>query len=381
MYIDMNNTNLKILQLGKFYPICGGVEKVAYDLTLGLSEQNVDCDMMCASTEGGSRIIPINGHSRIICCHALTKAAATMISPAMIAALRARCKTYDIVHIHHPDPMACIALFLSGYKGKVVLHWHSDIQKQKILLKFYQPLQNWLLQRADIIVGTSPVYLLESPCLKHVRTKKFCLPIGVKPMLPVPEAVKNIRERYHNRKIVFSLGRLVAYKGFNVLVASGAFLDDDYVILIGGTGALKDKLQEQINELGLQNRVKLLGRISDADLPAYYGACDVFCLSSVQKTEAFGIVMIEAMSCGKPVIATNIPESGVSWVNQHGTSGENVAPQDARALADAIKKITGDTEIYNKYASGARMRYQNTFTKERMIGKCLELYYHELWKN
>ena len=110
----MHNKSLRVLQLGKFYPVAGGVEKVAYDLTIGLSERNIDCDMMCAASCGGSRVVSVNEHAQIFCCHAWLKLAATMISPAMIVALRRRCKQYDIVHVHHPDPMACLALFLSG---------------------------------------------------------------------------------------------------------------------------------------------------------------------------------------------------------------------------------------------------------------------------
>ena len=94
----------------------------------------------------------LNEHAKLICCHTLFKLAATMISPAMIWKLRKMRKQYDVIHVHHPDPMACLALFCSGFKGKVVLHWHSDILKQKLLLKFYQPLQNWLIRRADVIV-------------------------------------------------------------------------------------------------------------------------------------------------------------------------------------------------------------------------------------
>lgn len=370
----MNLEKMKVLQLGKFYPIRGGVEKVAFDLMKGLSEKHISCDMLCAAEEGGDRIIRLNDYARLICCRTWVKACATMISPSMIFTLRRICREYDIIHVHHPDPMACLALFLSGYKGKVVLHWHSDIQKQKLLLKFYRPLQQWLLRRADKIVGTSPVYLAESPCLQEVQEKTVCLPIGVVPMQPVPEAVEAIRNQYLGKKIVFSLGRLVAYKGFCFLVEAARYLSEDYVVLIGGTGALKDELQQEIEDLNLQEKVKLLGRVSDGDLPAYYGACDVFCMSSVQKTEAFGIVQIEAMSCGKPVVATRIPQSVVSWVNKEGMSGLNVEPGKARDLAEAIERITENAETCQRFSEGAKKRYQDLFTKERMIEKCLTIY-------
>lgn len=370
----MINNNFRVLQLGKFYPICGGVEKVAYDLMSGLSEQNVYCDMMCAATNGESRIISVNEHAKVICCHTLAKVAATMISPAMIFALKKVQDQYDIIHVHHPDPMACLALLLSGYKGKVVLHWHSDIQKQRILLRLYSPLQKWLIRRADKIVGTSPVYLSESPFLRKVQHKTVCLPIGVDPMCPDAAGVRKIKDRYKGKKIIFSLGRLVTYKGYEFLIAATKYLKDNYMILIGGTGALREKLQEEINSMHLRGKVKLLGHVSDEELPSYYGACDVFCLSSVQKTEAFGIVQIEAMSCGKPVVATKIPHSGVSWVNAHEESGINVVPGDAYALAKAIEAIVENGAAYDRYSEGALNRYQKLFTKEKMIAKCKELY-------
>ena len=375
----MDNLNMKVLQLGKFYPIRGGVEKVAYDLMTGLSERDIHCDMMCAASQGRSRVISINRNASIICCHTWLKAAATMISPAMIFTLRKICRQYDIIHVHHPDPMACLALYLSGYKGRVIVHWHSDIQKQKILLNFYRPLQNWLLRRADLVIGTTPVYLSESPFLQSVQKKSVCLPIGISPMLPDAKSVEAIRQRYMNKKIVFSLGRLVAYKGFCHLVAAAQYLGDDFVVLIGGTGALESELQREIDKLGLHEKVRLLGRINDEDLPAYFGACKVFCLPSVQKTEAFGIVQIEAMSCGKPVVATRIPQSGVSWVNKHGVSGLNVMPGNAGELARAIQDIADNESVYDKYSTAAKNRYWDIFTNEHMIDKCKRIY-NNLWE-
>ena len=375
----MKKENPSILQLGKFYPIKGGVEKVAYDLMTGLSTNEIHCDMLCATVAGKGKTIRLNPYAQLMECHSWGKAAATMIAPSMITTLRKVCPSYDIVHVHHPDPMAALALALSGYKGKVVLHWHSDIQKQKYLLRLYRPLQDWLLRRADLIVGTSPVYVDESPFLKNVQQKTVCLPIGVPPILPEPEAVDKLRKQYGEKKIVFSLGRLVAYKGFTHLVEAARFLKDDYVILIGGTGALKQALSQQIKRLGLENKVVLLGRIPENELPTYFGACKVFCLPSVQKTEAFGIVQIEAMSCGKPVVATRIPQSGVPWVNKHGVSGLNVMPGNAGELARAIQDIADNESVYDKYSMAAKNRYWDIFTNEHMIDKCKRIY-NNLWE-
>lgn len=370
---------MRVLQLGKFYPLRGGVEKVMYDLATGLCAEGVECDMLSASFKGRGFTEPIGENGHLMCCHSWIRAYATMVAPSMVSKLRAICNDYDIIHVHHPDPMACIALRMSGYKGKVVVHWHSDILKQKRLLRVYAPLQEWLLRRADVLVGTSPVYLAESPVLQNVRCKTAVLPIGVDPVAPDEAAVQSIRDAYGGRKIVFSLGRLVPYKGYAYLVEAARMLPDDYVVLIGGSGPLRGDLQATIDKYGLGDRVRLLGRIADEKLPAYYGACSLFCLPSVMRTEAFGIVQIEAMSCGRPVVATNIPISGVAWVNAHGVSGLNVAPANAEELAKAIRSVTADAATWSKYSDGARRRYEEIFTKEKMIKNVIGIY-EDLWK-
>ena len=365
---------MKILQVGKFYPIKGGVEKVMYDLMTGLAARGVACDMLCAAIEGGTRTVELEHGARLFCCHTLKKVSATMISPAMVAMLRKICHNYDIIHIHHPDPTACLALWCSRYKGRVVLHWHSDIVRQKRLLKMYLPMQEWLIRRADIIVGTSPVYVAKSPFLRHMQHKTTHLPIGIEAVKPDAAGAERLRQRFGGRRIIFSLGRLVPYKGFRYLVEAARYLPDDCVVVIGGSGPLREDLERQIHDLGLQDKVLLIGRVPDEDLPAYYTACTLFCLPSVQKTEAFGIVQIEAMSCGKPVVTTTIPESGVAWVNGHGVSGLNVPPENAKALAEAICEVTKDEEVYSRYCEGARKRFRELFTIDRMIDKCLALY-------
>lgn len=368
---------MRVLQLGKFYPILGGVEKVMYDLMVGLSKcnDNVTCDMLCvASDRNQAEIKQINNHATLYCAHLDKKLFSTMLSHDLIIKLRKMSHNYDIIHIHHPDPMAALALKLSGYKGKVVLHWHSDILKQKMLLKYYRPLQNWLIRRADVIIGTTPKYLDESPHLKTFDKTKIAIPIGIEPILSDHNKAKQIKLSYDSKKIIFSLGRLVGYKGFEYLIESAKYLTDDYIILIGGAGPLKDSLQKQIADNNLNSRVKLLGRISDSDLLDYYGACDVFVLSSIWKTEAFGIVQIEAMSCGKPVVATHIPQSGVDWVNEDRVSGVNVPPENAKALAEGILALTTNNDTYQKYSQNARERYESLFTLDKMIDNCIQVY-------
>ena len=367
---------MKVLQLGKFYPIRGGVEKVMKDLTEGLSKKGIECDMLCAWFEKGRKksVIQIGEKGRIIIFPTWIKASGTMVAPGMISYLKANAKEYDIIHIHHPDPMAALALKMSGYKGRVILHWHSDILKKKILLAPYIPLQRWIIKRAEKIVGTTPTYVSQSPWLSDVQDKVTYVPIGIDPVITDPAGVQDVKSRYGNKKIVFSLGRLVPYKGYTYLIDAAKFLPEEYIILIGGTGPLRESLEAQIKENGLEERVKLLGRVPDADLPSLYGASSVFVLSSVMKTEAFGIVQIEAMSAGVPVIATKIPGSGTAWVNEDGFSGINVEPRDSRELADAILKICENDATRLRFGDNARKNYEDRFASETMINKIIQLY-------
>lgn len=366
---------MKILQIGKFYPIRGGVEKVMYDTMLGLSERHVRCDMLCASTEDHpAEDIVLNAYATLMVMPTKFKFAGTMLAPAMITKLRKIAKRYDIIHIHHPDPMAALCLYLSRYKGKVVLHWHSDIIKQRALLKLYTPLQNWLIKRADSIVGTTPVYVKESPFLNTVQHKVDYIPIGIEPVKPSKEGVQKIKEKYHNRKIIFALGRLVDYKGYAHLIRAASLLVGNCQVIIGGKGPLKEELTSLIQTLDVADRVELIDFIADEDLAHYYGAADIFCLSSILKTEAFAIVQIEAMSCGKPVVSTRIPNSGVSWVNKDGVSGQTVPIADAQALATAINSILVDEKLYGRFSKGAQERYLSLFTRDAMVDKSLQLY-------
>lgn len=368
---------MKILQLGKFFPANGGVEKVMVSLQEGISKKGFCCDMLCTNAKPGepTRTIVVNDRASIFCVKAIAKKYATMISPQMITRLRSICNNYDIIHVHHPDPMAAVALMLSGYKGHVILHWHSDILKQKHLLKLYRPIQNWLIRRADVIVGTTPVYVEQSPDLAHARNKCIAIPLGINAVKPNMALADEIRKRYNGKKIIFGLGRLVHYKGFRYLVDAARYLPEDYVVLIGGSGELHDELQKQIDDSELKDRVFLLGRISDEELPGYFGACDLFCLSSIQKTEAFALVQVEAFSCGKPVVATRIPGSGVSWVDADGESGLTVPIEDSKALADAIARILSSDKLYKKLSEGAFNRFNSMFRLEDEIQSCLNLYY------
>ena len=273
--------------------------------------------------------------------------------------------------------MANLALFLSKFNGKkLVVHWHSDIIRQKIILKLYKPLLNWMLKRANTIIATSPKYIEESKQLLPFKKKCVAIPLGIRKdkLCSDSEMVSNLREKYKGKKVIFSIGRFIAYKGFEYLIESARYLPTDYIILIGGEGSLRSKYEKIIKRYNLFGKVKLLGKLSYVMLANYYDACDVFCLPSISKNEAFGLVIIEAMRFGKPIVATNIRGSGVSWVNQDGVTGLNVEPKNPKALAQAIKFICSNKEVYKKFSENALKRFNEEFTIDKEVSRILEVY-------
>lgn len=351
-----------------------------YDLARGLGARGVDCDMMCAESAGRGAVRRPGPGARILSYRTWARVASTTIAPSMVGALRRVAADYDLIHVHHPDPMAALALRLSGYRGPVVLHWHADIIKGRAVTGLYGPLQRWLLRRADAIVTTTPVTIERSAALAPHRGKAVCVPIGIDPLEADAAGGGRVRSLYGvapasgGGRLVFSLGRLVPYKGYRHLVDAAALLPEGYTVVVGGEGPLRGELLRRRDSLGLRGRVHFPGRIPASELPAHYSGCDIFCLPSVMKTEAFGIVQVEAMSLGRPVVATTIEGSGTSWVNSPGLSGLNVAPADPVALAGALERIGSDAALAAELGRGASERYRTLFTLEGMVDSCLELY-------
>lgn len=232
-----------------------------------------------------------------------------------------------------------------------------------------------MLIKSDCIVATSPKYGLESKSLAKFQEKVVSIPIGIDRMNGVKETLVNeIRSKHREKKIVFSLGRLVYYKGFEYLIKAAKHLADDYVVLIGGVGPLENKLKSLVKSENLQQRVYLIGKIAYDDLPSYYEAADIFCMSSIEASEAFGVVQLEAMSLGKPVVSTKISRSGVDWVNADKVSGITVDVRSSVKIAEAIEEICSNPQLYKKLSEGAYQRFENMFNKEIMVNSIADLY-------
>ncbi len=367
---------MKILQFGKFYyPVFGGMERTMYEITEGFTALGTTCDVLCSNTTPHNEISEFDNYT-VYRAASYGRLNSTPISPQLVTMLRKIHKNYDIIHIHHPDPMAFLALFLVRPSAKIVIQWQSDIVRQAFMLKFFLPLQSWVLKRADTIIVASDAYAQHSPYLKPYLDKVEIIPIGIseEPLRADDSKVASIKERYKDKKIILSFGRLVTYKGFDYLIEAARYLTDDYIILIGGGGPEEKNLTEIIARHQLTHKVHLLGHIEESEKYNYFQAASIFCLPSVTKAEAYGVVLLEAMAFGKPIVSSKIEESGMVWVNQENVTGLQVPPKSPQALAEAIETICNDSKLYKNFSENAKKRYQEIFTQKSMIDALKNLY-------
>ena len=354
----------------------GGIESVAYELTEGLNRLAIHTDVLCASTSTSTTREQAASGYRIVRIGSMGMLLSTSVALAMPFEMRRLCKDYDILHVQMPNPTAALALWFARPTAKIVLHWQSEVVNQRRALKLYEPLQSWLLQRADAIIATTPPYVDSSPPLQAWRSKVEVIPIGITPLAAdnVSDKVRGIKERFGGRKIVFSLGRMTYYKGFDVLIDAARTLAEDAVIVVGGGGELLQSYKNRVVTEGLQGRIEFVGRIPDEDIAAYYEAATVFCLASIVRSEAYGVVLLEAMAMGKPIVATDIPGSGVPWVNQHEITGLNVPVGDGKATAAAINLIIKDVEMAARFGKAGQLRYRTELSASIMVSRTLNLY-------
>ena len=366
---------MHILHVSKYYPPeKGGLERVVQDIVTGMRERGHSCDVLCANTLSRHRE-DREENGRIIRCAEWGRVASTSLAPQLVLDYRRIADMYDIIHLHQPNPLATIAALSKQTAARLVVHWHSDIVRQRAALKLYAPFQRRLLERTDAIIATSPPYAAGSPWINRYSSKTHVVPIGIETghLKTEPTQVDAIKDRFPGRPIVFALGRLTYYKGFEYLIRAARDIPGAW-FLIGGEGEERRRLETLVSECEVGDRVILLGDIAHGEIGAYFAACDVFCLPSHIKSEAFGVVQLEAMACAKPLVSTAIPGSGVSWVNRDGESGLVVAPADPDALAGAVNRLLADPALAARLGAGGRARYRAMFTKRDMIEGVARVY-------
>jgi glycosyltransferase involved in cell wall biosynthesis len=365
----MFDETLKILHVGKFYsPHRGGIESHLNVLCSEL-RKSMDLRVIVANDTPNMENELVNGVPVLRLANRLTLAS-TSFCPDMAAKIKAA--KADLIHIHLPNPAAVLAYLASGYKGRVIFSYHSDVIRQKYLNALFRPIQQLALRRSSAIIVGSP-QLQRSSDLAVFRDRCRVIPYG----LPVEQfaqadtsKVNCFRQRYGSR-LVLTVGRLVYYKGLQFAIRAMTLVRG--TLLIVGVGPLRASLQALASELGVADRVIFLGELSDDDLRICYHASDVFALSSIARSEAFGIVQIEALAAGKPVINTQL-DTGVPFVSLNGVTGLTVPPSDHIALAAAINRLLDDHELQVSYGRAARLRASTEFSVEAMSSRTLQLY-------
>ena len=372
----------KILQIiAVMYPSRGGMSQTAEDFMRSLlGREGIEQKIICFNEDAeAGGIVTRHGETvhdelegvEVVRCGSVAKVASQFISLTFKMELAKLMKNFapDIVVLHYPNPFAAYFLlpFLKKNKRiKFVLYWHLDITRQKILGRLFHRQNIELLKRADVVIATSRNYIQGSKYLSKFESKCTIIPCCVQTerIAVSPETerrAEEIRKEYTGKTISFSVGRLVPYKGFKYLIEAAEYLDDDFAVLIAGGGVGGSTAGELEQQAKSSSRVKLLGRISDDELNAYYLASDMIAFPSITKNEAFGLALAEGMYFGRPAVTFTIPGSGVNYVSLDGVTGIECPNRDVKAFARAMMTLKNDPELRHALGENARRRVLDNF--------------------
>lgn len=362
---------MRVLHFGKYHwSSPGGVERYLGELHthLKLPCYRVDSDFLVFQKPG---TVPVrcDGDAAV---HGVkifgTLRSMPVYVPSRIIANVLR-KPYDLLHFHHPNPSMQPLLSYAlkrNPSAKLIVSWHCDIVRQRLLKRCYQPFQRRLIRRADRIIVATSTYLATSPDLADLGWKCQIIPYGLSEKRGAPRTVAG--------RGLLAVGRLVPYKGFEYLLEAMALPQmSGYQLTVIGDGPLRESLERMRANRGLSDRVTLLSRVSDEVLAEHYQESSLLVLPSVNRTEAFGIVLLEAMASGMPVVTTAIG-SGMEDIVRDGIDGRVVAPRSPDALCAAIRSILEDEAIYRRMSRSALERFRTKYRVEHHMEQLCDLY-------
>jgi len=357
----------KVLHLYKeYYPVNGGIQQ-AINSIVDLTPEYEHTVLTTSSTLHGEGV---HGEAKVYYCKSYGTLMSTPLSPEFVFKAVSLAKKADIVIIHYPFPLSELAMVFSSQKN-VIYCWHSDIVAQKRAKHLVYPFVRIMLRRAKHITISYPQMPDSSDILCEFREKTVLCPYTVEKDVDF----ENLDDKYPYRnfgRYTLSVGRLVPYKGFRYLLEALTKLDGINSVICG-SGPLKQELTEQIELLGLQERVFMLEGLSDDELSCLYKHCEFYAFPSCMQSEAFGIAMLEALKHGKAVVNTHLG-TGVNWVARDGKEAVTVEPHSADAFADGMRKLLTDTELRTGMEKSALERAQTVFSKEQRRETLKELF-------
>jgi len=373
---EKRTRRIRIIQLGKFYPpVTGGMESYLFELVTSLVGANKYSLAVIAFSNGNLSVVErLGSWAFLVRAKAIFNFRSLPVSVKYIQFCARIFSTGDVIHVHFPNPIAALALTIFRPRVPIVIHWHSDIVRQKILKYLVFPLQLYCLRRASRILVTSFEYQSASKDLRKFQHKCVELPITISD-LKSEFYEYSVRQRAESSKfVVLSIGRLVDYKGFEFLIRSLRYLSADFQIKIVGDGPAYNCLLQEGADFVKSGQLVFLGNLSEQEKAKEIANSDVFCLPSTNRCEAFGVVLLEAMQLSKPLVTTKIKGSGVNWVNQDNETGLIVQPQNPKELADAFEYLRSRPELIEKFGVNARKRYEQVFSHDVAMEKLEEVY-------
>jgi glycosyltransferase involved in cell wall biosynthesis len=367
---------MKILHFYRtYYPDSfGGVEQVIRQMVVGASRLGVEGEVLTLTRDQNNLELEIEGH-KVHRAPLNFEIASTGFSWSALTRFKELTKNTDIIHYHFPWPFMDMAHFFARVKKPTVVTYHSDIVRQKYLLKLYQPLKYCFLNDVDRIVATSPNYLATSPILERYKGKTEIITYGLdKSIYPVPsEKLLNTWRVRVGEKFFLFVGMLRYYKGLHILLEAAA--GTTIPIVIVGDGPEMAELRQQALTLGLTH-VHFLGALPEPDKVALLTLSYALAFPSHLRSEAFGISLLEGAMFGKPMISSEIG-TGTTYVNVAGETGLVVPPNDPLAFRHAMHYLLEHPAEAAQMGMKAQERYIELFTAEKMSKSYVRLY-HQL---
>ncbi len=369
----MSQESPRVLHFFKtYYPdTFGGIEQVIFQLCKGTARFGFTSEVLTLSPNAHEAPIEFSGHL-VHQAKLDIQIASTGISLSAFRKFSELAKQADIIHLHYPWPFMDIVHFATRHGKPTVVTYHSDIIRQKTLLKLYRPLKNCFLSSVDRIVATSPNYLATSPVLNKFRDKVVEITYGLDKStypIPTPELLEHWRAKLGGRFFLF-VGMLRYYKGLHILL--DAMQSTDYPVVIVGSGPVETELKEHAARLNLKN-IYFLGALPDEDKVALLQLCYAVVFPSHLRSEAFGLSLLEGAMYGKPMISSEIG-TGTSYINVNDETGLVVQPSDPKAFREAMRFLWDNPTIATEMGKRAELRYLELFTAERMASSYAALY-------
>lgn len=349
----------------------GGVEQLIHQIASGCGKYGVTSSVLSLTADRDTRTVELNGYS-IHRVRQHFQIASTGFSVSAISRFQQLASRADILHYHFPWPFMDVVHLVTKVKKPALVTYHSDIIRQKHLLKLYTPLRRKFLESVDRIVATSPNYLSTSDVLGKYAPKVSVIPIGLdKAGYPEtsPKILHYWRTKFGSKFFLF-VGVLRYYKGLHILLDAAHGLE--YPFLIVGAGPIEAELRAQAARLGLRN-IHFLGHLSDQDKVALLSLCYGVVFPSHLRSEAFGISLLEGAMYGKPMISSEIG-TGTSFVNVANETGIVVPPSDPLALRQALRYLWEHPGEAAEMGEKAEKRYRKYFTADKMVRSYLNIY-------